>query len=76
VAQAAARIPGSTCLTRALAGAALLRWSGLPSRLAIGVRKPGGEFAAHAWVVSGSEIVTGDLPDLASFTELPSPADG
>jgi hypothetical protein len=70
--RASARVHGSTCLTRALAGALMLRFYGLPHRMAIGVRKPGGgEFSAHAWLLSGGEIVTGELPDLASFTPLP-----
>jgi hypothetical protein len=70
--RAAARVPHTTCLTRALAGALLLRFAGLPYLMVIGVRKPAdGGFSAHAWVLSGSEIVTGDLPDLVSYTPLP-----
>lgn len=70
--RASARVSAPTCLTRGLAAALLLRFSGLPYRLVIGVRKPAdGDFAAHAWVLSGAEIAAGELPDLASYTPLP-----
>jgi hypothetical protein len=69
---ATARVPRSTCLTRALAGAALLRFAGLPYRLVIGVAKQAnGPFAAHAWVTSGENILTGNLPDLSRYVPLP-----
>lgn len=75
IARAGARIPGlagPTCLTRALAAILLLRRTGLPCRLFIGVRKNAeGSFGAHAWVASGEKIVVGDLPDLATYTPLP-----
>ena len=40
----------SSCLTRSLVLDRVLRARRLPSRLRIGVSKPGGAFAAHAWV--------------------------
>lgn len=40
----------STCLHRSLVLWWLLRREGLPAELRIGVRKPGGQFEAHAWV--------------------------
>ena len=70
--RATASVPRTTCLTRGLAAAVLLRFTGLPYRLAIGVRKgTEGAFSAHAWVLSGENIVTGNLPDLPSYTPLP-----
>lgn len=51
----AARVPRSTCLTRSLAAAVLLRFAGLPQRLVTGVQKgSGGAFSAHAWMISGN----------------------
>lgn len=70
--RASARVPGTTCLTRAFAAAILLRCAGRPHRLLIGVRKTDeGGFSAHAWVLSEGEIVTGNLPDLGSYIPLP-----
>ena len=40
----------SSCLTRSLVLHRVLRARRLPSRLRIGVGKPGGAFQAHAWV--------------------------
>jgi hypothetical protein len=69
---ATARVPRSTCLTRALAAGILLRFAGLPYRLVIGVAKQAnGPLAAHAWVTSGENIVTGNLPDLSRYVPLP-----
>jgi hypothetical protein len=41
------------CLTRALVLCRLLRRQGLAAGLRIGVAKPDGHFAAHAWVEHG-----------------------
>jgi hypothetical protein len=69
---ATTRVPRSTCLTRALAAAVLLRFAGLPYRLVIGVAKnAGGLLSAHAWIISGENIVTGNLPDLSRYVPLP-----
>ena len=38
------------CLARSIVLAGLLRRQGLAAELRIGVAKPGGSFAAHAWV--------------------------
>jgi hypothetical protein len=59
---AAAHAPWeSTCLVQALAGAAMLRWRGIPSTLSLGVsREPADrQLIAHAWLRCGNEIVTG-----------------
>jgi hypothetical protein len=70
--RATARVPRSTCLTRGLAAAVLLRFAGLPYRFEIGVaRQVDGSFSAHAWVLSGENIVTGNLPDLPNYVRLP-----
>lgn len=63
IAGTAARMPwNSTCLVRALAGAALLQRRRLGGMLYLGVsRAPagGGTIAAHAWLSSGGTILTG-----------------
>ncbi len=41
------------CLERALVLQALLRRAGIDAELRIGVRREGGEIAAHAWVEQG-----------------------
>jgi hypothetical protein len=41
------------CLTRSLVLCRLLRRQGLAAGLRLGVAKPGGTFAAHAWVEHG-----------------------
>ena len=49
----------STCLTRALACRLMLARRGEPSVVRLGVAKDGDAFAAHAWLESGAEILTG-----------------
>lgn len=61
----------TTCLPRALTGGALLARYGYASTLRIGVRREGGEFAAHAWVERDGRVVLGNLPDLDTFVPLP-----
>lgn len=54
------RLPGGTCLTRALAAEALLLRHGYDARLRIGVSKDGSsDLQAHAWVESGGAVVIG-----------------
>jgi len=61
-----------SCLTRGVTAAVMLRLMKLGHKLVIGVDKgEGGDFRAHAWVISHGRIVTGDLPDLADFKSLP-----
>ena len=52
--------PGSTCLARALAGAALLRRERRPSRLNIHVHLDSRRrFAAHASLIAGDLVIAG-----------------
>jgi hypothetical protein len=64
-----------TCLTQALAAHVLLRRSGHPSNLRIGVtRNAGGSFAAHAWLEhEGIILIGGDWHK--DYTPMP-PLDG
>jgi len=63
---AAARvtIPPATCLPRALVLCRLLRESGLPAEVRIGVRRADETLQAHAWVELRGEVV-GDRSDIA-----------
>lgn len=73
-------LPGETvCFPRALAGAQMLRMRGIPSTLYLGVSLKNEEMKAHAWVRSGSIIVTGkrEMPyytPVATFALLYRPA--
>ncbi len=62
---------GGNCLTQAIAAAALLRKSGLPAAIRLGVAT-GTEFAAHAWVESDGQIVVG-AGEAAKYCALPLP---
>ena len=71
------------CLTRALAGKALLRRRGLRSTLYLGVTRTNtaNGLEAHAWLRCGSLVVTGgdeaeSFQVLATFTEPEFPARG
>ncbi len=63
VAAGARRTPWvSTCLAQALAGAALLKARKIPGQVTLGVAKDPaskGGYAAHAWLTSGGNILTG-----------------
>jgi len=66
------RLPGTTCLLRAIAAKYLLELYGIESRLCIGVRKEDGtSLSAHAWITIESEIVLGRVEDLDKYTPLP-----
>ena len=56
---AAERIPGSTCLCRALAAQRILGAAGIGSALKIGVTKNAQRFQAHAWLENSSEVIFG-----------------
>ena len=63
----------ATCLARALAAGWMLRQSGFPSRISIGVdacqpRNSSG-LIAHAWVELGGEVLVGG-PDIGRYTSL------
>ena len=63
---------GATCLPQAMATKALLSLQGYSSFIRVGVRKgEGGVIQAHAWVLSGDDIVIGDEGGgLDSFSPL------
>ena len=64
--------PTTPCLTQAVIVHRLLRRSGKPSELRIGVRKDrGGRFGAHAWVESEGEIVIGGKALSEGFAAMP-----
>jgi hypothetical protein len=76
VRSAAAHAPWqSTCLVQALAGASLLRLSGIGATLYLGVAKDGAAgqaLIAHAWLRCGRQVLTGEaerdrFAELASF---------
>lgn len=51
----------STCLVRALAGALLLRRRGIiGTAVRFGVRKTDGRLEAHAWLLLGDTVLSGD----------------
>jgi hypothetical protein len=54
----------ATCLVRSLALSRLLRQQGLAAELRIGVARPDGQFAAHAWVEHGGAVLN-DGQDVA-----------
>jgi hypothetical protein len=65
-------LPGSTCLTQALAAQALLARSGYVSRVEIGVAKDEERrFEAHAWLVFQEQVVIGG-PKVERYTALPA----
>lgn len=60
VQRAARFVPAATCLTQALAVQFLLAARGYKSEVRVGVRHDDqGVFEAHAWLVSGSDVVIG-----------------
>ena len=60
VTSAAARIPGTTCLPRALVGRYLLVRAGCPATIHFGTNKGSdGAFAAHAWLESRDRVLLG-----------------
>ncbi len=60
----------STCLTQTIAGKAMLRRRGMPSRLYLGTRKDdAGRLIAHSWLLAGNEVLIGGA-GYESFTPL------
>ncbi|THB77516.1 MAG: lasso peptide biosynthesis B2 protein [Desulfobulbaceae bacterium] len=65
-------VPYAKCLAQALAGHQLFLGYGLSTTLHIGVsHDPDDGFEAHAWLKRGEIIVTGGLPDLDKYQEIP-----
>jgi hypothetical protein len=59
---AAAHIPGSTCLTQALAAKYQLGRSGCNAQLRVGVTIENGTFLSHAWLeYEGESILGGEI---------------
>lgn len=68
----------SDCLVQALAAQSWLADLGVASEIRVGVEVPQqGGFAAHAWLVSGGQIITGGNvePYAVMIGEAASPAD-
>ena len=65
----ARRVPGSNCLTQALAAWFLLSRAGHPSTMQIGVVKDRDELKAHAWVESEGLTIFGASKEV--FEPLP-----
>ena len=65
-------VPGATCLTQAVACRYLLARQGFRTTMRIGVRPdPQKGFSAHAWLLSGDEVVIGgDADELRSYARL------
>jgi hypothetical protein len=63
------RIPGGTCLSRALAAHVLLAKYGYPSEICLGVARANDDFRAHAWLEHDGEVVMGHSEE--SYTRLP-----
>ncbi|MFN4014194.1 MAG: lasso peptide biosynthesis B2 protein [Reyranella sp.] len=57
---AARRVPGTTCLSSALALQRLLSSAGHPSQVHIGVARDQSGFSAHAWLVHDGVVVIGE----------------
>ena len=64
-------VPGTSCLSLALAGRTMLNWEGYTAQIHIGVAKDHGcSLAAHAWVESEGKIVIGGHESTSQFAPL------
>ncbi len=78
VARMARLVPDGSCLTQTISCQAILSWKGIPTTIAIGVRKdsPTG-FEAHAWLIWNDRIVLqGNEESVQVFSrilDLPTP---
>jgi hypothetical protein len=71
--RAAARVPKTTCLGRALTGWLMLRERGLSAVVRLGVsRSPEQVFSAHAWLECHGTIVL-EAPQTGKYVVLPRP---
>jgi hypothetical protein len=71
VAVAGRRVPGSTCLVRALVAQGLFARHGYASQLRLGVaRGPGRVFEAHAWLERDGQVLVGGPVD-ARYVPMP-----
>lgn len=72
---ASRHVPGTTCLTKSLAGQVLLERNGYDSVLRIGITRGEDGLTAHSWLEHQSEVVVGNAADRSEYTFLP-PVDG
>jgi hypothetical protein len=64
-------VPGTSCLSLAVAGRTMLNREGYPAQIHIGVAKDHGcSLAAHAWVESGGKILIGGNDSTSLFAPL------
>jgi Uncharacterised nucleotidyltransferase/Transglutaminase-like superfamily len=69
------RLPGISCLSRALATHAMLVRRGIPAVVRLGARPRSNarrSLDAHAWVETGGRVVMGDVPWLAEYQQFES----
>jgi hypothetical protein len=76
--RAARLVPDASCLTQSISCQALLSWRGIPSTIAMGVRKgTEGDLRVHAWLVWNDLVVLEgdeDTPsDFSTIARLPTP---
>lgn len=64
--QAGIGLPWATCLRRSLATWWLMRWSGIPSEIRIGVKLIPGDNSSHSWVEHHGEVIN-DAANIADF---------
>lgn len=55
------RVPRATCLVQACAARALFALRGYRVTMRVGVRPAGAGIAAHAWLMSGEDVILGSL---------------
>ena len=70
----------SNCMTKAVAGACMLRFRGMAMTLTVGVRNTihSGDLKAHAWLVTDGVVVSGgrshrNYSPIITFAYTPSP---
>jgi len=71
VERASKLVPGSTCLAKAMALAAMLRADHRDCDLRLGVKQEQAKFSAHAWVEINGEPVTAGSLVATEFETLP-----
>lgn len=69
----ARRIPGSTCLHRALALIDAAAARGLQARLVLGAQRSGGQSRAHAWVQMGTQVLGETQREGVPYRAFPPP---
>jgi hypothetical protein len=68
------RLPGTTCLHKALAARFILVRAGRSPELICGVRRKGdGRLDAHAWLEENGDVIFGRVPGLETYARLSVP---